>query len=259
MSQASSPTQRSKCSSLDQVGEHHEVADQDLVHGPDRLERVQVVLGGLALDVAGLAGQERPRPGGSAPSAAPAARSPGAGPASAPPGRAAACAARRRWPGRGGRGRGRWARRCTAPASAGSAAGSRSAAARPAAGRNRSAKSRIAWLTTTGSRACGRCPAPSSSSRSPPVSSATRSPRAHGWQRSSLPVDGQHGAADPRRRASVSSRLTDDSGPSSCSSIVSAPISIAQPTQSSRCLVECGSGSSSPKKNSAYPRQSRSQ
>ena len=44
---------------FDQLAEHHEVADQDLVHGPDRLEGVQVVLGGLVtLEVPGLAGQE---------------------------------------------------------------------------------------------------------------------------------------------------------------------------------------------------------
>jgi hypothetical protein len=37
--------------------EDHEVVDQDLVHPSDRLEAVQVVLGGLGLDVAGLVGQ----------------------------------------------------------------------------------------------------------------------------------------------------------------------------------------------------------
>ena len=45
----------------DQVVEDHEVGDQDLVHPPDRLERVQVVLAGLGLDVAALAGQPRRR------------------------------------------------------------------------------------------------------------------------------------------------------------------------------------------------------
>ena len=35
-----------------EVVEHHEVRDQDLVHRPDRLEGVQVVLAGEALDVA---------------------------------------------------------------------------------------------------------------------------------------------------------------------------------------------------------------
>jgi len=33
----------------------------------------------------------------------------------------------------------------------------------------------------------------------------------------------------------------------------------AHPTQSSCCLVECGSGNSSAKKKSLYPAQSRSQ
>jgi hypothetical protein len=41
----------------DDVGEDHEVGDQHLVHPPDRLEGVQVVLAGLLLDVRGLAGQ----------------------------------------------------------------------------------------------------------------------------------------------------------------------------------------------------------
>src|SRR5260370_15955615 len=44
---------------LDEVGEHHEIVDQYLVHGANGLERVQVVLGRLALKVTRLAGQER--------------------------------------------------------------------------------------------------------------------------------------------------------------------------------------------------------
>jgi hypothetical protein len=40
-----------------QVVEDHEVGQQDLVHPPDGVEGVQVVLGGLGLDVPGLAGQ----------------------------------------------------------------------------------------------------------------------------------------------------------------------------------------------------------
>ena len=43
----------------DQVVEDHEVGDEDLVHPTDRLERVQVVLARLRLDVAALAGQPR--------------------------------------------------------------------------------------------------------------------------------------------------------------------------------------------------------
>ena len=56
----------------------------------------------------------------------------------------------------------------------------RRAGAAVRAGSKRPAKSRIAWLTTTGSLAIGMCPAPSSASSSPPVSSAIRSPRANG-------------------------------------------------------------------------------
>ena len=41
--------------------EDHEVRQQDLVHPADRLEAVQVVLGGLALDVARLVGEEGAR------------------------------------------------------------------------------------------------------------------------------------------------------------------------------------------------------
>ena len=41
----------------DDVVEHHEVREQDLVHAPERGEAVQVVLSGLGLDVAGFVGQ----------------------------------------------------------------------------------------------------------------------------------------------------------------------------------------------------------
>ena len=44
---------------LDRVVEHHEVRDQDLVHAPDRLEGVEVVVGRLARDVGGLGGELR--------------------------------------------------------------------------------------------------------------------------------------------------------------------------------------------------------
>ena len=39
------------------LAEQHEVGDHDLVHSPDRLERVQVVFAGLGLEVARLAEQ----------------------------------------------------------------------------------------------------------------------------------------------------------------------------------------------------------
>ena len=46
---------------LDDVVEHHEVVDEDLVHPADRLEGVQVVLGALVLDVGRLVGEPRRR------------------------------------------------------------------------------------------------------------------------------------------------------------------------------------------------------
>ena len=73
-----------------------------------------------------------------------------------------------------------------------------------------------------------------------------------------VPVDSEHRAANVtqrsvryppgpiRRRRVCPGRL------------VSALVSMAQPTASSRCLVECGSQNHSPKKNSLNPRQSRS-
>jgi hypothetical protein len=45
----------------DEVVEDHEVGEQDLVHPPDRLEAVQVVLGRLALDVPRLVGEQLAR------------------------------------------------------------------------------------------------------------------------------------------------------------------------------------------------------
>ena len=44
---------------LDRVVEHHEVRDQDLVHAPDGLEGVEVVVEGLVRDVGGLIGELR--------------------------------------------------------------------------------------------------------------------------------------------------------------------------------------------------------
>ena len=51
---------------LDDVEEHHEVGDEDLVHPPDRLEGVQIVLGALVLHVGRLVGQPAVTPDGSA-------------------------------------------------------------------------------------------------------------------------------------------------------------------------------------------------
>ena len=43
----------------DQIVEHHEVRNQDLVHPPERLEHIQLVLVGLGLDVGRFAGEQR--------------------------------------------------------------------------------------------------------------------------------------------------------------------------------------------------------
>ena len=95
-------------------------------------------------------------------------------------------ASRRRWPGRGGRDRARWARRGRAPADDASC---RHLAGRAGAGApvTRSTKPLMARLTVIGSRAIGRWPEPSSSSSSPPVHSASCWARPSGWQRSSVP------------------------------------------------------------------------
>ena len=82
-------------------------------------------------------------------------------------------------------------------------------AAQAGSGRNRLAKSRIAWLTTTGSRACGQCPAPSTTSRSAPVSSAIRSLHDSGAQRSWSPWIASTGQRTCRSSRSVSSFADD--------------------------------------------------
>ena len=82
-------------------------------------------------------------------------------------------------------------------------------------GRNWPRKSLIARVTATGSRACGRWPAPSSRSRRPPVISTRRSLRDIGWQRSSVPWMASTGQSSRRRTASVSLCDVEDSGPSS--------------------------------------------
>ena len=121
-----------------------------------------------------------------------------AGPASRSPGRDAAGAARRRWPRRGGRGRGRSARRRTARASRADAAPrvQRRGAAGPARAGARSTNSRISRLTlhrVAGVRAVPR--AGQLDQLGPPL-------RARG-QRSAgaRPDDGVVGAVDDEHRA----------------------------------------------------------
>jgi hypothetical protein len=95
-------------------------------------------------------------------------------------------------------------------------------------------------------------PAPSMAISGAPVSSASRSARAWGWQRSSSPWTISSGART-RRQISSTSSLESAKGASTAANITSALVSKAQPTQSSICLVECGSGNISEKKNSTKP------
>ena len=122
-----------------------------------------------------------------------------------------------------------------------------------------STNSRKSRLTTTGSRACGRWPAPSSATNLPPVSSANRSDRSCGWHMSAVPCTANTGHSMRPSNASAAALSGTQSGACSAMIMESRSTSMAHPTQSSHCLVECGSTSSWSKKNSAKPRQSRRQ
>ena len=108
------------------------------------------------------------------------------------------------------------------------------------------------WLTFTGSRADGPCPACSSSTSSPPVSSASRSPNAAGRMRSSVPCTTTTGHVTCRASGATGSHTAPSHPirPAVVSARVCGEISCAQPTQSSICLVECGSENILWKKNS---------
>ena len=179
----------------DEVVEDHEVGEQDLVHPPDRLEAVQVVLGRLALDVARLVGEE------------------GAG--RMDPLAARLEHRRHRVLGEpvdlevgvelaqlvGDRG---VALRVAEPDRRGDVERALPArlAARPAraAARAGATKSRSSRFTLTGSRACGKWPDPSRIESSPLASSASRAPDAQGRTASSRPVDHEHRAMDAREQ-----------------------------------------------------------
>ena len=110
-------------------------------------------------------------------------------------------------------------------------------------------KSRSSRLTLTGSRAWGRWPDPSSTVSVPFASSASRAPEAQGRTASSLPWMTSTGQS---MRASSSRTLfaSWSRGASWVAISVSASVSRPQPTQSSRCFVECGSVKHCEKKNS---------
>ena len=105
-------------------------------------------------------------------------------------------------------------------------------------------------LTTTGSRAWGRCPAPASTTSEPPVSSAIRVLRAAGWQRSSSPNTVTTGQRT--RRSTSSAKPGGGVGSARWQAMfTSGPLSSIHSTTSSSCRVECGSGSSCPAKKAA--------
>ena len=100
----------------DDVVEHHEVREQDLVHPPQRLEAVEVVLVRLGLACGPTRWRAARWRGGCARRVASSTSSRGAGRASRSRGRGGACAARRRSRRRDGRDRARSARKGRAPA-----------------------------------------------------------------------------------------------------------------------------------------------
>ena len=121
----------------------------------------------------------------------------------------------------------------------------------------RAANSSISTFTFTGSRAFSPWPDPSSTTSSPPVSSATRRPRSSGVMRSRSPWIASTGQRTPDSSFSACSRVISAAGESFVCSSTERPASSAQPTQSSICFSEWGSGNISRNQNSAKPGKSR--
>ena len=236
---------------LHQVVEDHEVVDQHLVHPAHGLERVQVVLARLRLEVPRLARQQargrvhdlaalleelRHRRLGQPLDlevGPPLAHRVGDG-------QVAAHVAEPD-------GRGEVERPRPTPRAA--HVGDAAAAGAPV---TRSTKPLMARLTTTGSRAIGRWPEPSSTSCSAtgPAGDGVWA-RPSGWQRSSVPWITSTGAVDrAQQRLGLRRRPRGTLAPSrtaSCTCPVVAPVRTRR--TSSSCLVECGSHSIWSKKN----------
>ena len=122
------------------------------------------------------------------------------------------------------------------------------------------ANSATSVFTLTGSRTWGACPAPSSRTSWPPSSPARAAPTPAGTWASSVPWTTSTGQRTRGQSAATSAgSMILVSQPRNPARIVSMSVSSAQPTQSSICLVECGSVKHWEKKNSRYPGQSRSQ
>ena len=113
-------------------------------------------------------------------------------------------------------------------------------------------KSRSSRLTFTGSLACGRCPPPSMIDEVAAGELGERSGCARVLALVERAVDHEHGAAAPPRQMSIGDSI--DRSPDGGAAYSPASSSrrrrrIDHSTQSSTCLVECGSGNISPKKN----------
>ena len=166
-------------------------------------------------------------------------------------------ATRRRSRRRAGHGRARSRRRRTAHAGAGRERASGSGA--PArAGRGSRRTRATSRVNRTGSRSGIPCPAPGTVTSVPPVRSATRTPASHGTISSRSPCTTSTGHATARHAASASA-VPSRARAADVASRVAASVCSAQPTPSSRCLVECGSGNIRAKNDSAHPRWSTRQ
>ena len=243
---------------LHEVVEDHEVRDQDLVHPPDRLEHMQIVVGRLRGDVGRLARQAGRRgmdalaagleDAGHGILGQPVDLEVGMEPPQLVGDRDVA--PRVPEPDRRGDVEGalRPPHRARPVSGSGTLGGHRA----PGAPKQQVRAHRVAGRAGRGpSRPCSRGPTPAprrSSGRGRPPRA---DPRFHGSRRR---------ARDPPGGAVASARsITLSFQPRKLSSMVSASVSSDQSTASSICFVECGSLKHSPKKNSVYPRQSRSQ
>ena len=124
-----------------------------------------------------------------------------------------------------------------------------------AGGARESANPATSRVNRTGSRSGIPCPAPGTVTSVPPVRSATRTPASHGTISSRSPCTTSTGHATARHTASASA-LPSRARAADVASRVAASVCSAQPTPSSRCLVECGSGNIRAKNDSAHRRWS---
>ena len=227
---------------------------------PDRREGVQVVLAPTPrprLDVRALAREEPARRVHALASVREHPRSPGAGPASRSAGRGGGRATRRRSRRRAGRGRARSRRRRTARDGAGCARASGPAHRRRRGegvgepGDEQGEPHGVAQRQPVPRAGHGDEGAAGQLRHPDPARRTARSRRG----RRAPPAPGTHTA----RHTASASALPSRARAADVASRVAASVCSAQPTPSSRCLVECGSGNIRAKNNSAHPRWSTRQ